>query len=280
MSLGLCLLASLLASAPAEGLDVQGHRGARGLRPENTLPAFEKALELGVTTLELDLQVTADRRLIVRHEPRPERKLCRLEGGGPPPRTPFLDLRLEELEGIDCGSKKDSGYPEQLPVPGAHIPTLEEVFELARSAPYPVRLNVEIKIRGPSESVPVREFAGLVVEAIRGSELEGRVMVQSFEAEALRAVGERAPEIPLAMLVRKRASYGRLLEQSGAEVLSPKAAGLRREDVETFQARGIRVIPWTVNEKKEMRRLLEWGVDGIITDYPDRLLELLEERED
>jgi glycerophosphoryl diester phosphodiesterase len=280
MSLGLVLVSALLASTPPAELDVQGHRGARGLRPENTLPAFEKALELGVTTLELDLQVTADRRLVVRHEPRPERKLCRLDGGSAVPRTPFRELRLEELEGIDCGSKRDSAYPEQLPVPGARIPTLEEVFELARKASYPVRLNVEIKIRGPSVSVPVGEFADLLVEAVRASGLEGRIMVQSFEPEALRAVGEMAPEIPLAILVRKRGAYERLLEESGAEVLSPKAAGLRKEDVKLFRERGIRVIPWTVNETKQMRRLLEWEVDGIITDYPDRLLDLLRNKDD
>lgn len=280
MSLGLVLLASLLASAPSGELDVQGHRGARGLRPENTLPAFEKALELGVTTLELDLQVTADRHLVVRHDPRPERKLCRLESGAPVPRTPFRELRLEDLEGIDCGSRKDPDYPEQVPVPGARIPTLEEVFELARAAPYPVRLNVEIKIKKPSETIPVREFAALVVEAIRASGLEGRVMVQSFEPEALRAVGETAPEIPTALLVRSRTAYERLLEESGADVISPRVGGLREKDVRSLQDRGISVIPWTVNDRPTMRRLIEWGVDGIITDYPDRLLDLVRESED
>jgi glycerophosphoryl diester phosphodiesterase len=274
MSLVLCFLASLLLAEPPASFDVQGHRGARGLRPENTLPAFEKAIELGVTTLELDLQVTADRRLVVRHDPRPERKLCRYDDGRPAPRALFRELRLDELDGIDCGGRRDPDYPEQILAPGARIPTLEQVFDLAREAPYPVALNVEIKRKKPADTVPMREFAALVVEALRAPGLEGRVMVQSFDPEVLRAVAELDPEIPLALLVRDRGKYRSLMEESGADVLSPRARGLKEEDVLFFRSRGIRVIPWTVNEEEDMRRLMEWGVDGIITDYPDRLLAL------
>jgi glycerophosphoryl diester phosphodiesterase len=254
--------------------EIHGHRGARGLLPENTIAAFEKAIELGVV-LELDVQVTRDRRLVVHHDARPNSKLCRQDDGGPVPDRLFRDLDYADLARIDCGSRPPKDVPEQRPVPGARIPTLEEVLRLANAAPHPVELNVEIKIKNPADTIPVDEFARRVVAAVREAGLTDRTTIQSFHPPALLEVGRIAPELRTAILVRLRSDYRRLLDESGATILSPSFQGLREEDVQAFQEQGYRVVPWTVNKEGDLRRMISWGVDGIITDYPDRARSLL-----
>ncbi len=141
-SLALVLFSALpVTVGGSPGLDVQGHRGCRGLRPENTLPAFEKALELGVTTLEMDIQTTSDRVLVVSHDQHFDAKRCISDAGDSVPRETFKDLRFEQLAQIDCGSRPSSRFPEQKPVPGAGIPRLEQVFDLARAATRTIRFS-------------------------------------------------------------------------------------------------------------------------------------------
>jgi glycerophosphoryl diester phosphodiesterase len=258
----------------APGLDVQGHRGCRGLRPENTMAAFQEALRLGVTTLELDLQVTRDRVVVVHHDQRLDPSRCRRDGGAPVESTAIKDLDVAELADVDCGSLPHPRFPAQRPVPGRRIPRLSEVLALALDAAYPVRLNVEIKLQKAAEGVPFEEFAGLVVGELRRFGLVDRATVQSFDAPVLAAVGRLEPALSLAMLVRDPADYERLLEASGAGILSPDFRRLRAADVARFESRGIPVIPWTVNKPRDIRRMIDWGVSGIISDYPDRVLEL------
>jgi glycerophosphoryl diester phosphodiesterase len=267
-------LAACTAVAAGDGatLDIQGHRGARGLRPENTIPAFERAIELGVTTLELDLQVTRDRVVIVSHDQQPDPTLCRDDTGHKPPKIPFSELDHADLATVDCGSSQASGYPEQQTVPGARIPTLQQVLRLARAADYPVRVSVEIKLQHAGMAIPVDEFAKLVVGLLRAEQMDDRAIIQSFDPEALRAVAAIAPEIPRSILVRKRSRYDSSLEAADATILSPKHGALREADVRRLQARGIAVIPWTVNRPADIRRVLALGVDGIISDYPDRVI--------
>jgi len=271
------LVLPVLAGPSPDGLDVQGHRGFRGRFPENTLPAFEAALELGVTTLELDLQVTHDRVLVVHHDQKLRSRFCSYDDGGKVPGQPISELNFEELSGIDCGNRVDPEFPLQQRVPGTRIPRLEQVLELARDADYPVRLNIEIKLQKAKHGIPVDEFAQLLVALVQDHGVAQRTTVQSFDVAALQTVRHLNSEITCAMLVKSRSNYDALLEQSGATILSPKFGGLHREDVERFQARDIRVIPWTVNRPADIRRMIEWGVDGIISDYPDRVLEILRE---
>jgi glycerophosphoryl diester phosphodiesterase/outer membrane protein assembly factor BamB len=264
-------------TAPSSGQtapEIHGHRGARGLLPENTIPAFERAIELGAT-LELDVQVTRDRRLVVHHDARPNPKLCRRDDGSPVPDRLFRDLDYAELATIDCGSRPQKSLPGRQTVPGARIPTLQEVLQLAGAASLPVELNIEIKIKNPADTVPIDEFARLVVEAIREAGLTERSTIQSYHPPALREVEGIAPEFRTAILARSRSRYRKLLDESGATVLSPRFDDLREEDVRTFQEEGYRVVPWTVNEEGDLRRMISWGVDGIITDYPDLALSLL-----
>jgi len=272
------LLSALLVTVGGSpGLDVQGHRGARGLRPENTLPAFEKALELRVTTLEMDIQTTSDRVLVVFHDQHLDAKRCVSDTGHGVPREPFKDLRFEQLAQIDCGSQPSSKFPEQQPVPGAGVPRLEQVFDLARDADYPVQLSIEIKMQKRKHGIPIDEVARLLVDLVRRYGFETRTIVQSSDPEALNAVKELAPELRRSVLVKRRGSYDRLLRETGSPILSPRYDRLKRKDVTRLQARGVQIIPWTVNEPDDIRRMIAWGVDGIISDYPDRVLAALNE---
>jgi glycerophosphoryl diester phosphodiesterase len=257
-------------------LDIQGHRGCRGLRPENTLPAFEKALELGVTTLELDVQVTRDRVLVVHPDPKLNSQLCLRDDGSELDSTPFDRLDHADLAGIDCGSLPHSKFPEQKRAPGARIPKLEEVLSLAEGAEYSVRFSIEIKLQKRRSDLSVEDLARLVVDAVKQHGLEDRTIIQSFDAGALAAVRELAPEIPRAYLVRN-SRYRRQVDDGTATIISPRSDSLRQETVSELQRQGVLVIPWTVNDTKEIRRFIGWGVDGIISDYPDRVIDVYRE---
>ncbi len=254
------------AGAPADTgtprpFEIQGHRGARDLAPENSIPGFEKAIQLGVDTLEMDVQATGDRVLVVYHDQEIDSARCGRTDGTCLRSRLFKELLAEEVRAVACDE-------------GARIPTLEEVLQLARAAPYPVRANVEIKRQDPARGIPPEEFAALLVEVIDRTEMRARVLVQSFDAEALQAMRRLAPEIPRAALARDRGSFAKLADAAGASVLLPRLDALRREDVDTFHARGVAVIPWVVNKPEEIRRMMDWGVDGIITDRPDIALDV------
>ncbi len=314
----LCLAACLTACsslprsempAPAP-FDVQGHRGARGLLPENTLEGFRRALELGVSTLELDLGVTRDRQVVVAHDRRINPELCRHADGSPVTAPALLrDLNLAEVQAFDCGSlnpdPKRFPEPPRRGVPGARIPTLAEVFRLAADfGDDEVRFNVETKIDPTiGDTVPVDDFVALVVDVVAEHGLESRVTIQSFHWRALELVKRRAPELETVALlapdtrtpewlngIDPKAAGGTslsLLRAARAYVdtfspywrlIAPGSPAYYGSRVEKIQAAGFPVVPWTVNSRRRMRKILDLGVDGLITDYPDVLLALLEER--
>jgi glycerophosphoryl diester phosphodiesterase len=247
------------------------------LRPENTLAAFRHALELGVATLELDVRVTADGVPVVHHDPVLSADRCAAPPGRELPRAPIREIFLEELEGIDCGSVSNPRFPRQKPVPGAGIPKLEEVLALADEARYPVRFSVEIKKQG---GISHDDAATAVIDLLTDKDLEDRSIIQSYDPGHLVAAARIAPSVDRAILVRWPWAYGRMVEKSEATILSPKAWFLfRPRAVKSFQARGIAVIPWTVNGGKRIRRMLSWGVDGVITDEPDVALGILAARD-
>ena len=274
--MALALASSAVCTAqPGSQLDVQGHRGARGLMPENSLPAFKEALRLRVPTLELDVQVTQDRELVVHHDPRLNAKLCVQDDGRRLASVTIEMLRYEELADVDCGRAIDPRFPGQQTIPGTRIPRLEEVLALVREADYPARLSIEMKWPKRKDGLTVEEFARRLMALVQRYALQDRTIVQSFHAPALRAVKEIDASVERAILVRQSADYARAVEESGATILSPRYEGLRKTDVERFQRTRIRVIPWTVNKISDMCRLIGWGVSGFITDYPDRALALL-----
>ncbi len=310
----LTLFAFVLAvwlPASAAAFDLQGHRGARGLAPENSLPGFALTLAIGVTTLELDTGVTADGHVVVSHDRRLSPSLTRgPDGGWLEKPTPAVNaLTLEQLQRYDIGRiNPDSRYarrfPGQVGQDGVVIPTLAQVFALAAErGNRHVRFNIETKLRPdrPAETLPPAEFAALVVAAVRGAGLADRATIQSFDWRTLIKVQETAPEIPTVYLTAQQrwldnvqaggegaspwtagfdiddhgGSIPRLVKAAGGAVWSPYHRELDATQLRQAQDLGLKVVVWTVNDKQRMAELIEMGVDGIITDYPDRLREVM-----
>ena len=291
----------------AEGLDLQGHRGARGLMPENTLPGFAKALTIGVTTLELDLAVTADSEVVVSHNPRLEPEIARYPNGEwLVHSSPTIhSMTLASVKSYDVGrlnpaSEYAGRYPRQQAVDGTSVPTLGEVFELVnRSGSQSVRFNIEIKInpQRPGLTFPVERFVEAVIDVVRRYQMEERVTIQSFDWRTLQQVQDLAPEITTSYLtVNQRwmsnlqtgidgpspwlngldvddygGSAAQAIKAAGGDVWSPFHREVDAGSIRRAQELGLSVKVWTVNETSRMRELIEMGVDGIITDYPDRL---------
>ncbi len=278
------MLASLLMltgmlMAPSE-IQIHGHRGCRALRPENTLPAFEHALKLGVDVLELDMAVTKDNRILVSHDPHISQKICRhWDGRRLTSEVAIRSLTLQEAQRFDCGAIQNPDYPKQVPVPGTAPPTLEQVFELARAYPK-VQFNIETKIfaKEPELTPSPQEFARLVVEVVRKHKLESRVIVQSFDPRTLREVRKIAPKIRLAMLSEDGVGYIELAQEMGAEIVSPRYTKLTAADVKRAHALKMQVVPWTANDEASWKNLVDMGVDAIITDDPEGLARFLGRR--
>lgn len=308
-------------SSRTEQFAAIGHRGARGLLPENTLSAFSLALSLGVDALELDLGLTADGVLVVAHDLEISPALCRHSDGTPVRRYPKLLIRqltLAEVQQFDCGSlnPNPAQFPHQQLVPGERIPTLAEVFEhqMQHFPEAQVQYVIECKVnplRSRDTFSPVL-FARKVVNLVRAYGLLPRVTIQSFDWRVLRAAKNLEPKMQTAALVRQyRGKPGTLRSQAG--IMSPFLAGLNFkryhgdvaallkdaefidryspnfetllpesrhfiQSVEELQRAGFPVIPWTVNDRSDMQRLIDLGVNGLITDFPNILLDLLQQR--
>ena len=283
----LLLFGFLPLSLMAQNLDVQGHRGCRGLQPENTLVAFRKAMELGVTTLELDVVISGDGQVVVSHDPWMNAEICGGGAGLSVPEGKTLNLyrmTYAQIAQYDCGSRGNLRFPDQALVPAAK-PLLTDVLTLieqeakALGRP-PLRYNIELKSQAATDGLyhpaPL-EFCRRVHEALAPYGLADRLTIQSFDFRILQRWYELYPETALAALVTRPISTKRLQRKLGftPAIYSPYFRSLNARRVSQFQAEGIQVIPWTVNSVTDMERLRRWGVDGIITDYPDRLLTLV-----
>jgi glycerophosphoryl diester phosphodiesterase len=271
---GLLLACWSIVGMAAE-IQVHGHRGARAVLPENTLPAFEYAIAAGADAIELDLAVTRDNVLVVSHDPTLNPAICTSPGGSPVIRQ----LTLAELRRWDCGSLRHPEFPRQNPVPGARIPTLEEVLALAARGDFLFNIETKLPAGKPELAPPPEEFARLVVEAVRRQRLESRVMVQSFDFRTLHATKKLAPEIPLAALYsRDDRDFVSVAREAGAEIVAPHYSLVTADRVRAAHEAGLRVIPWTANEEPLWARLVAAGVDGIITDDPAGLIDYLRRR--
>jgi glycerophosphoryl diester phosphodiesterase len=262
--------------------DWQGHRGARGLLPENTVPSFLRALSYAeVTTLELDVVISQDDRVIVSHDPFMEPSICQSPAGEPITDTISLrQLTAEAVATYDCGQLPHPHLPEQTNRP-AHKPTLEAVFAavdrycIQHDRPAP-NFNIEIKYHPDwePELVPDRAtFVRLVIGAVRNWGHPGRVTLQCFDPPTLAILHRKHPDLRLAYLDEAPGGIGNKLTELGfrPEIYSPWHEPLTRAHVDRAHELGLRVIPWTVNEAGRMRELRHMGVDGIITDYPNRI---------
>ncbi|PZF94078.1 glycerophosphodiester phosphodiesterase family protein [Micromonospora deserti] len=309
---------------PDRSFDVQAHRGGLGLRVESTLASFGNALQLGVNTLELDVQITEDGQAVVTHDRRVSGTKCVDTAPVTPgdPEFPYVGryvntLSLAQVRTLDCGSRTLPDRPGQLAVPGARMPLLREVFALVkRYRADDVTLNVETKVEAgaPAETAPREQFVQVTAAEIRAAGLLRQVTIQSFDWGALMRMRQVEPRLPLVALTnhdflqtgQPGASpwlggldiddFGgdpiRAIRSFGADAFSPVHGFpqngtvtdpayrpyVTRELMAHAHRNGIRVIPWTVNDVPTMAKLIDDGVDGIITDYPDRLRDLLAQR--
>ena len=294
---------SLLACASSQAFDLQGHRGSRGLAPENTLAAFERAIAIGVTTLETDLAVTRDGVLVISHDPLLNPDLTRgPDGKWLASRGPAIhSLTIEELRRYDIGRTNPSSayakqFPEQQAADGQRFPTLAQVFALGAGNGLRFALETKITPDSGSETPDPATFAKLVVAAIREAGMTERVSVLSFDWRTLVEVKKLAPEIPtvcITLVTRnfdnvkgifgqpsawtaglELASFDdsvpKLVRAAGCSTWSSFFRNLAPASIAEAHALGLTVLPWTVNDPADMARLVDWQLDGLITDYPDR----------
>ncbi|MBO6881201.1 glycerophosphodiester phosphodiesterase family protein [Winogradskyella sp.] len=265
-------------------LDVQGHRGCRGLLPENSLPAFEKAIDLGVHTLELDIAITKDKEVVVSHEPFISRFTCLNPEGNEIPEEMDMAYNLyhmthEEIKEFDCGSKFHPSYPEQEKLK-TYKPLLSEVFEMDKVKESEVKFNIELKSKPEYYGIYTphpEEYVKIVLNEIEDKGMFNRVNLQSFDLAILEEVKKQSPKLKVALLIDEDENIATKLAELSykPEIISPYFELLTSHDlIMNYQDKGYKIIPWTVNEEQDMFKMLRWNVDGIITDYPDRLLEI------
>ncbi len=296
----LLVLLMLIGAAPAMAFDLQGHRGARGLFPENTLEGFAATEALGVASIELDVALTADGIAVVTHDSRLNPDIVRgpdgawLPATGPAIRALTLaELRRYDVGRLRPGSRIATLYPDQAPHDGARIPTLADTF--ARTAAGTL-IDAEIKTdpTQPELTATPGELADAVVVAARAAGALGRLVVRSFDWRGLHHMQAHYPDVPLVWLTSAlsvgnpalwwdgaagTAAHGgstpRTVAAAGGAIWAPDYTDLTQAQIAEARALGLRVLPWTVNDSADMARLMSWGVDGICTDRPDRALPLM-----
>jgi glycerophosphoryl diester phosphodiesterase len=281
---GAWAIAALLIPLSAAAFDLQGHRGARGMAPENTLVAFATALTVGVDTLELDVGVTRDGVVVVCHDRRLNPDVARgpdgrwIEAPGPLLHSlSYAELARYDVGRLRPGSAYAAGLPEQQPADGARIPRLADVFALVRkSGNSEVRFNIETKISpsAPGDTLAPEPFARALIAEVRAAGMQARSSVQSFDWRTLRVVEREAPEIRTVYLTGRRrgqASQPAAVHAAGGRIWSPDYETLDSQALVEARKLDLQVIPWTVDEPAFIERFLDLGVDGLITDYPERV---------
>ena len=313
-TLTLLFTAALMVSTQVSGFDAQGHRGARGLVAENTLASFAKAISIGVNTLELDVGLTRDGVVVVSHNPRLEPEITQDSEGTWLQKTgaAIHSLTLEEIKtfgvgGINPNTRYFNRFPDQINVPDARIPTLEEVIALVkRSGSDQIALNIETKLKPTDEHLfaSPNQFISAVLDVTRAQDFLHRVTIQSFDWRTLKLTQQLEPDVPTSYLTAQQRWMDNIQigepgpspwtagldidDHSGSLPMMIKAAGgniwsayheeVSAESVALAHELGLEVKVWTVNDSQQMHALMDMGVDGIITDYPDRLLEVLKQR--
>lgn len=271
----LCLMGTMLAQNAPKIL-VHGHRGARAMFPENTIPAFRYAIEAGADVLELDVAVTRDNVLVVSHDPHLNPAICTAPAGLP---TTIRESTLAELRKWDCGAKQNPGFPKQKVVPGTGIPTLDEVFELAPIGKFDFNVETKSFAKNPELTPAPAEFSRMLLDAIRRHHLEARVIVQSFDFRTLYEMKKLDPAIRLSALRDgKETDLASIATGAGAKIVSPQFRMVMPDRVRAAHKAGIQVVPWTANTPDIWDWLIECAVNAIITDDPAALIAHLKKR--
>ena len=308
------MLALSLLGGCATRFDLQAHRGGRGLMPENTLAAFSKALDIGVTTLELDVGITQDGVMVVSHDRHLNPDLIRdaqgqhlTERGATIMSMPFAELQRFDAGRLKPGSNYAKTFAQQQAVDGERVPALTALFDVAnKRGATDVRFNIETKIspNAANETLPPEPFVRALISEIRNAGLTNRATIQSFDWRTLQIAQKEAPEIVTVYLSSQQGagdtvqlgkpggskwlagfdvddyagSVARTVRAAGGTVWSPHYKDITERLVRDAQSLGLKVVPWTVNDEADLAQLLAWKVDGLITDYPDKLRALMKAR--
>ncbi|MCC3153434.1 glycerophosphodiester phosphodiesterase family protein [Hymenobacter sp. BT770] len=271
--------------------EVHGHRGCRGLRPENTLDAFLHALSLGVDVIELDVVISADRQVVVSHEPWLNSQICLGPNGqriGSNDRERFNLYRMPyaEIRRCDCGQHRHPGFPEQVSAP-AYKPLLSEALATLEAATQrlgrpPLGYSVEIKSSPEGDNIfhpGPSEFLSLVMSELSAAQVLARTTLLSFDVRILQLAHQLQPNLATCLLVEDNLPWPFSIANLGftPSTFGPDFHSVMEESVRALRTDfpSLRLVPWTVNEPADMQRLLALGVDGMTTDYPDRLLSIL-----
>lgn len=272
----------------AQEFDIQGHRGCRGLFPENTIEAMKKAINLGVTTLEMDIVISKDKQVLLSHEPFLSHEICLDKSHNEILEATehsynLYQMNYEEIKTCDCGSKIHPRFKDQLKLK-TYKPLLSEVIEFTENyieKNYPGRkiyYNIETKSDPKGDRIyhpEPKEFIDLLVTVLKEKSITDRIYIQSFDVRTLQYLHQKYPEFKTVLLVENKLSIKENLKLLGFKpnVYSPEFILLDENKVKFLHKKGIKVIPWTVNNPDDMKKIISYGVDGLISDYPNRYFE-------
>ena len=284
----LLILISMYAGAQTN-FDIEGHRGCRGLYPENTIPAFINAVKLGVTTLEMDIIVSKDGQLVISHDPYMNDVICTKPDGTPvtaeeQDKYKLYEMTYEQIKQFDCGSRGNSRFPDQVKMKVCK-PRLADVIDTVEKYVKenhlpPVHYNIETKstVKGDDVYHPkTAAFTKLFYDLIRSKGVAERCILQSFDVRTLQEMHKMDTSIVTALLIENLDGLDKNLKTLGftPTIYSPNFALVNKKLVARCHALGIKILPWTVNDEKKMLALEKLGVDGMISDYPDRLTKVV-----
>ncbi|WP_079992918.1 glycerophosphodiester phosphodiesterase family protein [Candidatus Protochlamydia naegleriophila] len=282
----------MLLPSLSQAFEIQGHRGARGLLPENTLPSFSAAVEAGVHGIEVDLLMTKDGEIVIHHDFFLNPRLCQYRDGSPIQNIALIkESTLSELKELDCGCRLHPKFPKQHLIPGTPIPTLQELLNALSSESHPnakmIRLNLEIKADPatphyiPEPALIVKKIADIVCE--KG--FANRVYYSSFDLALLAEMRRRDIDCILGLILDEESLIAQgidpldwlptvisIAHSMQATIISPHYDLMTKEVVERLHQAGLRAIPWTINQQSICQHLIEMGADGVITDYPIDML--------
>jgi glycerophosphoryl diester phosphodiesterase len=275
----------VVAPVSQMAFDKQGHRGCRGLMPENTIPAMLEALSLGVTTLEMDVVITKDKKVVLSHEPWFESEITTKPDGTFIPASDAMKYNIyqmdyEEIKKYDVGMKPHPRFPKQAKIK-VYKPLLKDLLDsitnymMTRRRPFPF-FNIETKCSPAGDAIyhpKPEEFVELLMAVIKEKGIEDRVIIQSFDFRTLQYINKKYPAIKTAALVEAtdKRNIETLVKDLGftPSIYSPAYQLVNNSVMTACHSKNIKVIPWTVNEKAKIEELKKMGVDGVITDYPD-----------
>lgn len=281
-------LTFLQVSAQKQKFDLQGKAGARGIMPENTVEGMLKALDLGVTTLEMDAVISKDKKVVLSQEPYFNNEISLMPNGKPislkdQKKYNIYKMDYEEVKKFDVGSKVHARFPGQVKFK-AYKPLLTETIDAVETYVKEKRLkkpvySIETKTikNGDNDFHPEpAEFVELIMEVVNAKKISKRVIIQSFDMRTLQYLHEKYPKIQTSLLIDEKEPFEDYIEKLGFKptIYSPYSVLVGKGLVDRCHAMGIKIIPWTVNSLKEIKYFMSLGVDGVITDFPNLMGQL------